>query len=144
MVEPLGGCSGTDILIYTKHSLGSTSAMGWSMIVSKDFILFCTLAEKKYSLIHWSILSKFPLPTQLDFLQNDRTALCLHPPSHCRSKPYLIHWCRSFLLIVAFFTMFFLFFNGFLFYFSRTDSHICMGSKLSNASAIFVTANNCE
>ncbi len=44
------------------YKVCSTSAMYWSMAVSKDFISFCKSAEKKYNLINWWILPKSPPP----------------------------------------------------------------------------------
>ena len=74
--------------------------------MSKDFISFCKLAEKNSNLTNRSILPKFPPPAQLDCPQNNRISLPLCP--HRSLVPSYLPFVDAahFLLIVAFFTMF--------------------------------------
>ncbi len=97
----------TLVLRFRQNPPGNTSAIGWLMALSKDFISFCKSTEKKYNLINWSILSYFLMILLLDCPQNDRIALPLHPPPFAHPIASPLDWGRSFLVdCCVFFTLF--------------------------------------
>ena len=50
MAYPIAGSSGT-VLRFRRNPPGGTSAMGWSIAASKDFVSFGKLGKKKNNLI---------------------------------------------------------------------------------------------